>query len=339
MKNILVTGGAGYIGSHTTLALLDNGFEPIIVDSFSNSRPEVIKRLEKVINREIKFYEVDLCDKPRLAEVFNKYDFDAAIHFAGYKAVGESVTKPLTYYHNNLLSTINLCELMQEYGVNSLVFSSSATVYGDPKSVPITESAPIHPTNPYGQTKAMIEQILQDWTTANKNISVSLLRYFNPIGAHPSGLIGEDPNGMPNNLLPFVAQVAVGKLDKLKVFGNDYDTSDGTGVRDYIHVSDLAQGHVAALQHMPPGGFCEAYNLGTGHGYSVLEVIEAFSKTSGKEIPYEIVARRSGDIATCYADPLKAQKELEWKATKALEEACQDTWRWQSQNPNGFASN
>jgi UDP-glucose 4-epimerase len=339
MKNILVTGGAGYIGSHTVLALLDNGFEPVIVDNFSNSSPEVIKRLGTIAGKEIKFYEADLCNKSKLKDVFDKHDFDAAIHFAGYKAVGESVSKPMLYYHNNLLSTINLCELMQEYDVNSLVFSSSATVYGDPEKVPIPETAPIQPTNPYGHTKAIIEQMLRDLVAADKNVSVSLLRYFNPIGAHPSGQIGENPNGIPNNLLPYVAQVAVGKLDKVRVFGNDYDTPDGTGVRDYIHVSDIAQGHVAALRHMPSPGTCEAYNLGTGQGYSVLEVIEAFSKASGKEIPYEIVDRRPGDIATCYADPSKAERDLKWKATKTLEEACRDAWRWQSQSSTGFTTN
>jgi UDP-glucose 4-epimerase len=336
MKNILVTGGAGYIGSHTALELLENGFNPVIVDNFSNSNPEAIKRLCKIAGKDIDFHEVDLCNKPKLNEVFKIYDFDAVIHFASLKAVGESVEKPLDYYRTNLLSTINLCELMQDYGVNSLVFSSSATVYGDPESVPITEAAPVHPANPYGQTKAMIEQILKDLVVARKNMSIALLRYFNPIGAHKSGMIGEDPSGKPNNLLPYVAQVAVGKIDKLNVFGNDYDTPDGTGVRDYIHVSDLAEGHVASLKHMPPLGTCEAFNLGTGEGYSVLQVIDAFKKASGKKIPYIIRDRRSGDIATCYADPSKAKQELQWKATKTLAQACEDAWRWQSQNPNGF---
>jgi len=335
---VLVTGGAGYIGSHTTLELLESGFEPIIVDNFSNSSPEAIRRLGTLAGRDIPFEEVDLCDKDKLDQLFKKNEFDAVIHFAGLKAVGESVSKPLEYYQNNLISTLNLCDLMQKHGVNDLVFSSSATVYGDPESVPITEDARIRSTNPYGQTKVMIEQILKDWVAANTDLQVTCLRYFNPVGAHESGQIGEDPNGIPNNLLPYVSQVAVGKLEKVHVFGNDYDTPDGTGVRDYIHVVDLAKGHVAALQNMPPAGNWIAYNLGTGRGVSVLEVIKTFEKASGKKIPYEIVGRRPGDIAACYADPSKAQTELEWRATKTFEEACADAWRWQSQNPIGFRS-
>ncbi len=333
---ILVTGGAGFIGSHTVLELVANKFEPVIIDNFSNSSPEAVKRLEKLCGQKITLEKLDLCDKKNLAELFQKYDFDAVIHFAGLKAVGESVQKPLDYYYNNLVSTLNLCDLMQKHGVKKLVFSSSATVYGDPELVPITEEAPIHATNPYGQTKVMIEQILKDFVTSQPNLQVICLRYFNPIGAHESGEIGEDPNGIPNNLLPFVSQVAVGRLEKLRVFGNDYETPDGTGVRDYIHVMDLAKGHVAALEHMPGPGKWTAINLGTGRGYSVLEVIKAFEKASGKTIPYEFAPRRAGDIASCYADPTKAEKELNWKTTKTLEQACKDSWRWQSQNPNGF---
>lgn len=336
MSKVLVTGGAGYIGSHTVIELLEAGYEPVIVDNFSNSSPEAVRRVEQITGHKIVCEEVDLCDKDALAKVFNTHDFTAAIHFAGLKAVGESVSMPLEYYRNNIVSTLNLCELMQQQKVNKLVFSSSATVYGDPEEVPITEDSPIHATNPYGQTKVMIEQILKDWVVSNNNLQVTCLRYFNPVGAHKSGLIGEDPNGIPNNLLPYVAQVAVGKLDKVRVFGDDYDTPDGTGVRDYIHVVDLAKGHVAALDHMPPAGEWLAVNLGTGKGNSVLEAIKAFEEASGKPIPYEVVARRPGDIATCYADPTKAESLLGWKAKKTFEEACQDTWRWQSQNPNGF---
>lgn len=332
----MVTGGAGYIGSHTVIELVHAGFEPVILDNFANSNPEAIKRVSKIVGRDILFEEIDLCNKAELDMVFQKYDIDAVIHFAGLKAVGESVAKPLSYYENNLVSTLNLCELMQKHGVNKLVFSSSATVYGDPATVPITEDFPLSATNPYGHTKLMIEQILKDWVVSNNKLQVTCLRYFNPVGAHESGLIGEDPNGIPNNLLPYVAQVAIGKLDKVRVFGNDYDTPDGTGVRDYIHVVDLAGGHVAALTHMPVGGSCIAINLGTGKGNSVLEAIKAFENASGKKIPYEVVERRPGDIATCYADPAKAEKLLQWKAEKSFEQACQDAWNWQSKNPNGF---
>lgn len=329
MGEILVTGGAGYIGSHTAVELIDNGYDVVIADNFVNSSPETIPRLEKITGENVPLENVDLCDYERLAEVFEKYDFDAIIHFAGLKAVGESVTKPLEYYRNNLVSTLNLCELMAKHAVNQLVFSSSATVYGNPEKVPITEDSPIKATNPYGQTKVMIEQILKDVAQANDRAQVICLRYFNPIGAHESGLIGEDPNGIPNNLLPYVAQVAIGQLDKVHVFGDDYETPDGTGVRDYIHVVDLAKGHVAALKHMPPAGSWKTYNLGTGRGNSVLEVIRAFEKASGKNIPYEVVGRRPGDIASCYADPSKAEKELGWKAEKSFEQACIDAWRWQ----------
>ncbi len=337
MSKVLVTGGAGYIGNHTVVELINAGFDPVIVDNFSNSNPEAVKRLQQIVGNDIALEQVDLCDKEALREVFQKYSFDAVIHFAGLKAVGESVAVPLAYYRNNIVSTLHLCELMEEHKVHQLVFSSSATVYGDPATVPITEDFPISATNPYGQTKLMIEQILHDWVISNKDLSVICLRYFNPVGAHASGLIGEDPNGIPNNLLPYVAQVAVGKLDKVRVFGNDYDTPDGTGVRDYIHVVDLAKGHVAALKHMPPAGTWSAINLGTGKGNSVLEAIRAFEAASGKTIPYEVVGRRPGDIAACYADPAKAQKDLEWKATKTFEQACQDAWNWQSKNPNGFS--
>lgn len=331
---ILVTGGAGYIGSHAVVELVSAGYSPVIIDNFINSKPSVLPRLKDITGQEIPFIEVDLCNKPKLNQVFETYDFEAVIHFAGLKAVGESVAEPLRYYQNNLISTLNLCELMAEHGVNKLVFSSSATVYGDPKSVPISEDAPLSATNPYGQTKLMIENILRDLVAANQSLSVSLLRYFNPIGAHESGLIGEDPNDIPNNLLPYVAQVAAGKLQKLRVFGNDYDTPDGTGVRDYIHVVDLAQGHVAALKNMLPPGKCESFNLGTGQGYSVLEVIKAFEKASAKTITYQITDRRPGDIASCYADPSKAKKELHWTAKKTLDQACRDAWKWQK-----YASN
>lgn len=336
MNSILVTGGAGYIGSHTVIELINSGYNPVIFDNFSNSNPEVINRLNTITGKQVPFEEVDLCDLDKLDAMLKKYTFDAAIHFAGLKAVGESVEKPLDYYANNLVSTINLCKIMGKYGANKLVFSSSATVYGDPESVPIPETAPIRSTNPYGQTKVMIEQILKDWVLSNPKLSVSSLRYFNPAGAHFSGLIGEDPNGIPNNLLPFVSQVAVGKLDKVRVFGDDYDTPDGTGVRDYIHVTDLAQGHVAALKHMPKPGVWDTYNLGTGKGVSVFEAIKSFEKASGKKIPYEVVSRRPGDIAACYADPTKAHKSLGWHAVKSFDDACSDAWNWQYKNPNGF---
>lgn len=333
---VLVTGGAGYIGCHAVLELIAAGHEPVIVDDFSNSSPEAVKRVSQIAGKDIAYEEVNLCDKDALAKVFKKYDLDSVIHFAGLKAVGESVSKPLEYYRNNLVSTMNLCELMQEHGVFKMVFSSSATVYGDPETVPITEDSPIRSTNPYGQTKVMIEQMLKDWVVSNDSLQVTCLRYFNPVGAHESGLIGEAPNGIPNNLLPYVAQVAVGKLEKVRVFGNDYDTPDGTGIRDYIHVVDLAKGHVAALHHMPNPGSWLAINLGTGRGNSVLEAIKAFEKASNKTIPYEIVPRRPGDIAACYADPTKAKKQLGWEAKKTFDEACADAWRWQSQNPDGF---
>lgn len=333
---ILVTGGAGYIGSHTVLNLLENNFEVIIVDNYSNSKPEVLNRLREISQKNFTFYEVDLCDKEALRKVFDQHDLQAVIHFAGYKAVGESVANPLKYYDNNLVGTIRLMELMNEYQVKKMVFSSSATVYGMDNQAPFTEDMPLSTTNPYGATKLFIEQILTDQVTADPEWSVALLRYFNPIGAHPSGKIGEDPSDIPNNLMPYITQVAVGKLDKLSVFGDDYDTPDGTGVRDYIHVLDLAQGHLDALEKVLGTAGVEAYNLGTGQGYSVLEVIQAFEKASGRAIPYEITARRSGDVGTSYADASKAKNELGWQAQYGIREMCRDSWRWQSQNPSGY---
>ncbi len=327
--NILVAGGMGFIGSHTVVELVAAGHEVVIVDNLANSDVAVLGRLRQIMGRDVPFEQVDLCDRDALAGVFQKYSFDAVIHFAGLKAVGESVTKPLLYYRTNLLSTLNLCELMHEYHVKKLVFSSSATVYGHPDSVPITETAPLRPINPYGHTKAMIEQMLMDLAVGDSEVQVTLLRYFNPIGAHESGLIGEDPQGLPNNLFPFIARVASGQYEKLQVFGDDYDTPDGTAIRDYIHVVDLARGHLAALQHMPVPGTYEVYNLGTGHGCSVLESIAAFEKACGHEIAYEVVARRAGDSTASYADVAKANQALGWQATKTLDESCADIWRWQ----------
>lgn len=333
---ILVTGGAGYIGSHTCLELLQMGFEIIVVDNLSNSKEESLKRVQELTGKTLSFHKVDLLDKKALSAVFDKYSFDAAVHFAGLKAVGESVAIPLRYYHNNVTGTMILCEIMNEHNVKNIVFSSSATIYGDPRKVPITEDFPLSPTNPYGSTKLMIETILKDLYHSDKDWNVALLRYFNPVGAHSSGRIGEDPNGIPNNLMPYISQVAVGKLDKLSVYGNDYPTHDGTGIRDYIHVVDLAQGHLVALDKLKTNPGLIIYNLGTGRGHSVLEVIAAFEKASGKKIPYKIVGRRSGDIATCYTDPSKAQKELGWSAERDIDDICADTWRWQSNNPNGY---
>ena len=332
---ILVTGGAGYIGSHTCVELLNNDCEVVVVDNLYNSCEEALRRVEKITGKTLTFYEGDLLDQDMLETVFEKERPEAVIHFAGYKAVGESVEKPIEYYHNNLTGTLLLCDTMRKFDCKKMVFSSSATVYGDPAFVPITEDCPKGViTNPYGQTKSMIEQILTDIQVSDPEWNVTLLRYFNPIGAHSSGLIGEDPKGIPNNLVPYIARVAVGKLEKLGVFGDDYDTPDGTGVRDYIHVVDLAAGHVQALRHMKPG--VSIYNLGTGHGYSVLDVVKAYSKACGKEIPYEIKPRRAGDIATCYSDPSKAKRELGWEAKYGIEEMCRDSYHWQSMNPDGY---
>ena len=335
---ILVTGGAGYIGSHTCVELLEAGHKIIVIDSLINSSKESLKRVEKLTGKEIAFHRVNILDKDVLNKIFKQYDFDAVIHFAALKAVGESVEKPLLYYHNNVSGSLILYEVMQDHGVKNIVFSSSATVYGDPESVPIKEDFPVTTTNPYGSTKLMMETILQDLYKADEKWNIALLRYFNPIGAHPSGLIGEDPNGIPNNLLPYISQVAVGKLDKLQVFGDDYPTRDGTGVRDYIHVVDLAKGHLAALDKLTDNPGVVIYNLGTGRGYSVLEMIDAFEKASGKDVPYEIVARRPGDIAKCWADPSKAKKELGWEAQYGIHEMCRDAWNWQSKNPEGYQS-
>jgi len=334
---ILVTGGAGYIGSHTCVELLEAGHEVIVVDNLCNSSEKSLERVEKITGKKVVFYEADLLDREKIDYIFDVQPVDAVIHFAGLKAVGESVAKPLEYYHNNITGTLILCDVMREHGVKNIIFSSSATVYGNPAFIPITEACPKGViTNPYGQTKGMLEQILTDLHVADKEWNVVLLRYFNPIGAHKSGLIGEDPKGIPNNLVPYISQVAVGKLEALNVFGNDYDTVDGTGVRDYIHVVDLAIGHVKALKKVEDKSGVNIYNLGTGNGYSVLQIHDAFEKACGKEIPYVIRDRRPGDIATCYADPTKAKEELGWVAERGLEEMCEDTWRWQSNNPNGY---
>lgn len=334
--NVLVTGGAGYIGSHTTIELLDAGHDVIIVDNFSNSSPIVLDRIKLISQREFKFYEVDITDREKLEVVFEEHEIDAVIHFAALKAVGESVAKPLEYYLNNITSSLVLFDLMRKYGVKKFVFSSSATVYGDPHTCPITEDFPLSTTNPYGATKLMIEDMLRDIAKSDKSFNIAILRYFNPVGAHSSGIIGEDPNDIPNNLMPYVSQVAVGKLKELSVFGNDYNTSDGTGVRDYIHVVDLANGHLKALDKLDTNCGLVTYNLGTGNGYSVLDMVKAFSDASGKDVAYKIVDRRPGDVAMCYADPSKANKELGWKAKYGIKEMCEDAWRWQSNNPNGY---
>lgn len=334
---VLVTGGAGYIGSHTCVELLNNGYEVVVMDNLYNSNEKALERVEEITGKKIRFYKVDMLDKEAMNEIFENEKIDSVIHFAGYKAVGESVRKPLEYYHNNITGTLNLCDVMRNHGVKNIIFSSSATVYGDPAFVPITEDCPKGQiTNPYGQTKGMLEQILTDLHVSDPEWNVVLLRYFNPIGAHKAGIIGEDPKGIPNNLVPYIAQVAVGKLEKLGVFGNDYDTPDGTGVRDYIHVVDLARGHVKAMKKFEDKPEVRIYNLGTGNGYSVLQVLHAFEKACGKTLPYEIKPRRAGDIATCYADPTKAKEELGWEAEYGIEEMCEDSWRWQSMNPNGY---
>jgi UDP-glucose 4-epimerase len=332
---ILVTGGAGYIGSHTVVELLQEGHDAVILDNLSNSRREAIDHIEKICGKRPAFYEVDLCDKAATEAVFAKEAIDAVIHFASLKAVGESVEHPLSYYTNNLVSTFNLLECMQHHKIYQLIFSSSAAVYGPPRKLPIAESAELQPINPYGQTKAMLEQILADLAASDGSWRIISLRYFNPVGAHTSGEIGEDPMGTPENLVPFVAQVASGRLPKLQIFGDDYDTPDGTGVRDYVHVMDVAAGHITALTHLPKSGH-EVYNLGTGQGNSVLEVIKAFEAASGKTIPYTITDRRPGDAASYYADAAKAADKLDWKATRDLNQACVDAWRWQTKYPRGY---
>ncbi len=333
---ILVTGGAGYIGSHACLELLAAGYPVVVVDNLSNSKAESLKRVQRIAGKKLSFHQVDISDKGALSAVFDAYDIAAVIHFAGFKAVGESVEFPLRYYQNNIAGTLVLCEVMQHYGVRNLVFSSSCTVYGDPHRVPVTEDFPLHAANPYGRTKLMIEEILKDIHISDPAWNIALLRYFNPVGAHESGQIGEDPNGIPNNLLPYISQVGVGKLKELTVFGNDYQTPDGTGVRDFIHVVDLAAGHIHALGKLAGNPGIVTYNLGTGRGYSVLEMIAAFEKASGRRIPYRIAARRPGDVASSFADPSKAQSEMGWAASRLLDDICRDAWKWQSQNPNGY---
>ena len=336
-KRILVTGGAGFIGSHTLIELHKAGYEFVVVDNLVNSNPEALRRVGELIGVEVPFVKADIRDREALNKVFEQYKFDSCIHFAGLKAVGESVAKPLEYYENNMSGTFTLIDVMRKHGCKNIIFSSSATVYGDPAIIPITEECPKgHCTNPYGQTKSMLEQVLMDVQKADPEWNVVLLRYFNPIGAHQSGRIGENPNGIPNNLMPYITQTAIGRRKELGVFGNDYDTHDGTGVRDYIHVVDLATAHVAALQAIEKNAGLAIYNIGTGHGYSVLDVVNAFEKANGVKVPYSIKPRRPGDIATCYCDPSKAERELGWKAKYGIEDMCRDSWNWQSQNPNGF---
>lgn len=336
--NILVTGGAGYIGTHTCLELMEAGYKVIVLDNLSNSSREGLRRVEELTGKRVDFHEVDLLDLDAVQHVFRSCtDIDAVIHFAGLKAVGESVEQPQRYYENNISGTLNLTRAMAEHNVKNIVFSSSATVYGDPATVPITEDFPLSCTNPYGRTKLMVEDILTDLHVADPEWNVGLLRYFNPVGAHKSGRIGENPNGIPNNLMPYISQVAVGTLQELSVFGDDYPTPDGTGVRDYIHVVDLAKGHLKALEKLSSNPGVVIYNLGTGNGYSVLDMVKAFESASGEKVAYKIVERRQGDIAQCFADPGLAAKELDWKATRGLKEMCEDTWRWQSQNPQGFS--
>ncbi|MEE0776316.1 MAG: UDP-glucose 4-epimerase GalE [Bacillota bacterium] len=334
--SILLTGGAGYIGSHTCVEFLEAGYDIVVADNFCNSKPEAIKRVEEITGKIVPLYELDVADKKALDELFQKEPIDSVVHFAGLKAVGESCAKPLKYYRNNLDVTLTLMEVMKEHNVNKIVFSSSATVYGVPEKVPIDESMPTGCTNPYGWTKLMTEQILTDAAAADDDLSVVLLRYFNPIGAHESGRIGEDPTGIPNNLLPYIAQVAVGKLKQLQVFGDDYPTHDGTGVRDYIHVMDLAAGHLKAIEYAEKKKGTSVFNLGTGVGYSVLDIVKAFEKANGLTIPYAIVDRRAGDIAQCFADPTLANQVLGWQATRTLDDMCRDTWNWQKNNPQGY---
>ena len=335
-KCILVTGGSGYIGTHTCIQLLDAGYQVVVLDNFSNSSPEALKRVEQLSGQKVDLITGDINDQQLLARLFSQYKVDAVIHFAGLKAVGESVEQPLRYYHNNVTGTLSLCSAMQEAGVKNLVFSSSATVYGDPASLPINESFPTSATNPYGRSKLIVEEILQDLHRSQPDWNIALLRYFNPVGAHPSGLIGEDPSDIPNNLMPFIAQVAIGRRPHLNVFGDDYVTPDGTGVRDYIHVQDLAEGHVKALGWLERRDGIRAFNLGTGKGYSVLEMLKAFEQACGKPLPYQVMERRPGDVAACYADPALAKEVLGWSAQRGLEQMCADAWRWQKQNPQGY---
>ena len=334
--SILVTGGAGYIGSHTCVELLNAGHDVVVVDNLSNSKPEALMRVRQITGKGVRFFEVDIRDRSGLSRVFSDNRITDVIHFAGLKAVGESVAQPLSYYHNNVGGTLALCEVMNRYNVNSMVFSSSATVYGDPVSVPIREDFSLSATNPYGRSKLMIEEILRDLCVSDKDWKVTLLRYFNPVGAHASGLIGEDPEGVPNNLVPYITQVAVGKLNELKVFGDNYDTVDGTGVRDYLHVVDLAQGHLAALRHLQEQQAVLAVNLGSGRGHSVLEVVRAFEQATGVRIPFRVVERRPGDIAECYADASLALELFGWKTERSLEDMCRDAWHWQRSNPDGY---
>lgn len=334
--NILVTGGCGFIGSHTVVELLNAGYDVVVIDNLSNSSDKALERVKQITGKNVKFYKKDLLDEQSIDDIFKKEDISSVIHFAGLKAVGESCRIPLAYFNNNITGTLNLLRIMEKYGVKSLVFSSSATVYGKPESVPIREDFPLSVSNPYGRTKLIIEDMLRDIYNADKSWDIALLRYFNPIGAHKSGEIGENPNGIPNNLLPYVAKVAAGELEAVNVFGSDYDTPDGTGVRDYIHVVDLAEGHIKALEKLSSHSGLVTYNLGTGKGYSVLEIIQNFEKACGKKIPYNITERRPGDIDMCYADPEKAKKELGWEAKRGIDQMCEDAWRWQSKNPKGF---
>jgi len=335
MATILVTGGCGYIGSHTVLELLNKNYDVVVVDNFSNSSFESLRRVQKITGKEVTFYEADIRDGEAMDKILSAHKIDAVIHFAAFKAVGESVRLPLKYYENNISGTVTLLQALAKHNVKKIIFSSSATVYGDPERLPLDENCRLSTTNPYGSTKLMMEMIMQDLHKADNEWNIILLRYFNPVGAHESGLIGEDPKGIPNNLMPYVAQVASGKLQCINVFGNDYDTPDGTGVRDYIHVVDLALGHIAAIEHCNDSGV-HIYNLGTGHGYSVLDMIHAFEKACGKTLPYKICERRPGDIATCYAAPDKAKKELCWEAKFGIEEMCASQWKWQSGNPRGY---
>lgn len=336
-QTILLTGGAGYIGSHTCVEMLNAGYDIVVADNLCNSSVESLRRVEQLTGKSIEFYQIDVLDRQELRRIFRQHQIHAVIHFAGLKAVGESVEKPVAYYQNNICGTLSLCQVMQEHAVCNIVFSSSATVYGDPASLPITEDFPLSATNPYGRSKLVIEEILRDLWLADGRWNITLLRYFNPVGAHKSGMLGEDPAGIPNNLMPYIAQVAAGKLERLSVFGNDYATPDGTGVRDYIHVVDLARGHLKALEKMQDDTGVNVYNLGTGTGYSVLEMLSAFETAAGVEVPYQIVARRPGDIAACYADPSLAESKLGWRAELGLKEMCEDTWRWQQKNPHGYA--